>query len=115
VIPLNAKNIAALNFCENLANGNRGVKAFLVANMTGCTCCRDENFYSGPYRTKEEAEAVMVDHRKRSLLASQFAREGRYHITECHVLEYENLLVIDGETVNRGGWNQHNLDIGYTP
>lgn len=115
MIPLNAKNLAALNFCENLASGNGGVKAFLVSNRTGCTCCSDENFYSGPYRTIEEAEAIVKEHHTRGLLGSQYAPRGLYKVLECRVLEYQDLLIINGDTINRAGWNQYKLDIGYTP
>lgn len=58
------------------------VDVFVIYARTGCTCCSYENHYRGVYKTREQAEARVKEFEKMPLLASQFARQGRYSIEE---------------------------------
>ena len=58
------------------------IKIFTIYCSTGCSCCREDNHYRGPYRTREEAEKAAAGFRARSLLSSQFSSTGNYSIEE---------------------------------
>lgn len=68
---------------------------YFVRVSTGCSCCREQNFIEGPYRSRDEAQKWCEHHHKRATLSSQFADNGHQDIIE---LEYEragNWLIID--------------------
>jgi hypothetical protein len=75
-------------------------ECFVIAASTGCTCCASDNFYAGPWRTREQAQAATEGHTANRTLASQYARSGRYTIMEA---TYERLpdgrLILDGDYV----------------
>lgn len=57
-------------------------KVFIVECSTGCSCCRNENHYRGPYSSREIAEGRVETFREIPLLSSQYSKTGNYHIHE---------------------------------
>lgn len=58
------------------------MKAFTIYCSTGCTCCSNENHYRGPFSSREIAEEKVKHFREVRLLASQYSKNGNYHIYE---------------------------------
>lgn len=58
------------------------MKAYLIYCSTGCTCCSYENHYCGPFDSRETAQARAEQFKASARLASQYARNGRYTISE---------------------------------
>ena len=55
---------------------------YFVYASTGCSCCNYENHYRGPWRSRDAAEAMIARYHADRLLASQYARNGRYTVEE---------------------------------
>jgi len=70
-------------------------KLFLVECRTGCSCCSSENHLRGPYSSLEVAEARKKNFQETSLLSSQYAPNGVYHIKE-----YQGELLPDGRIIS---------------
>jgi len=64
--------------------GERAI-AFFIGCQTGCSCCRDENHHTGPYRSLHYARELVKEYTKTRRLASQYARSGHYSIGWCEV------------------------------
>jgi len=68
--------------------------AYFVNCATGCSCCNNENHYTGPYRKLESAQAAVEQFRKDRKLASQYSKTGNYSIcwAELEMLSDGGLL-----------------------
>jgi Ni,Fe-hydrogenase I small subunit len=79
--------------------GLEKIKVWYIEASTGCTCCRDQNFYQGFFRTKEEAEGIAKKWgtKGNNPLGSQYARYGIYkvHETEAEILPDERIIALD--------------------
>lgn len=53
---------------------------WIVYCSTGCSCCREDNHYRGPYSSLEKARAAVQQFTNWPLLSSQYAHNGRYEI-----------------------------------
>lgn len=73
---------------------NSKTKGFIIYCSTGCSCCSNENHYRGPFRTRTTAESRAAVYHSSRLLASQYAKNGRYEI-----LEVEIEILADGRVV----------------
>lgn len=84
-------------------------KAFVIYCSTGCTCCSSENHYRGPFSSREIAERRADDYHKARILASQYARNGRYEIEE-HEAEIlpDGRIIVDNTVF--GGWADDGYD-----
>ncbi len=71
------------------------MKAYTVYASTGCSCCSYENHYRGPYRDRSDAEQAIAHFSEIKLLASQYARSGRYNIYGEHDAE----ILPDGRVI----------------
>lgn len=62
------------------------LKLFIIHCQTGCTCCNYDDHTRGFYGTKEDAEKrvcyYLAKDSKFFPVASQYARQGVYHIEE---------------------------------
>jgi hypothetical protein len=75
------------------------IDVWIMHCSTGCTCCSDENFTQGFYKSEEEAQAVKAEYLKGNgnPLASQYAKYGRYSIEKCKAE-----LLPDGRMIVKG-------------
>jgi len=78
------------------------MKAYTIYCSTGCTCCSYENHYRGPFSSREKAEEAKAHYKEIRLLASQFARQGNYHIEECEAEQLPDGRIILGNLVFPG-------------
>ena len=71
--------------------------AFFVHCGTGCSCCNDENHYTGPYRSLKYAKDMVATYTKDRRLASQYARNGRYEIcwSDSEILQDGRIICSD--------------------
>lgn len=74
------------------------IKGFIVSCRTGCSCCSSENHYRGPFKTRETAEAKIIEFRAIPILASQYARRGNYSVEEAEIE-----VLPDGRVIVGGG------------
>lgn len=81
--------------------GNEKIKLWYMECCTGCTCCSYEDFYQGFYQNKEEAEAVKSEYLlgHENPLGSQYAKHGKYYISECEAEVLPDGRVIVEDTV----------------
>lgn len=78
-------------------------KGFVVHCRTGCTCCQSENHYRGPFKTRAFAKTRANGYHRDRVLASQFARNGRYSIQEVDIETLEGgRIIVDGRFVLDG-------------
>lgn len=84
---------------DELTSSSTG-ECFTVYCSTGCSCCANENHERGPFLMREEADKACEHYRSITLLASQYARHGRYEV-QTHTYERlpDGRLIIDGEKV----------------
>lgn len=61
-------------------NGVKTAIAFFISCQTGCSCCNDENHFTGPYRSLSYTKEVAEGYTESRRLASQYARNGIYEI-----------------------------------
>jgi hypothetical protein len=61
---------------------NPQIDLWYISCSTGCTCCSDQNFDQGFYKTEEAAQAQRIEwsNGNGNPLASQYARYGRYGV-----------------------------------
>ena len=78
------------------------MKAYVIECRTGCSCCSGDNHYRGPYSSKEVADRKAQSFHDARLLASQYAPNGRYHVTEHEAEQLPDGRVIVGRTVFNG-------------
>lgn len=88
-------------------------KAYFIEARTGCTCCSSDNFITGPYISKAEAEAEMVSMHDRKALASQFASNGRYSLISASLEVLPDGRWIIGESAVFKPDDQVPHDIGH--
>lgn len=69
-------------------------KAYVIYCSTGCSCCSSDNHYRGPFSSIEVAEERRKQYYKSKVLASQYARNGRYEIEE-----YDAEILPDGRII----------------
>lgn len=64
---------------------NPVIDLWYIECRTGCSCCSDQNFNIGFYKTIEEAGVVVEKYRRGegNPLASQYAKYGRYEVHSC--------------------------------
>lgn len=60
--------------------GIQKIQVWFVEARTGCTCCADENFETGPFATEALAEDCVRDYTRRRRLSSQYSRTGVYRV-----------------------------------
>lgn len=85
-----------LNGMEVFMLGESQAKAWVLHCSTGCSCCRSDNFYAGPFRTKEEARAQAQSFSRSARLSSQYSSSGNYYVEEVDLVEIGPVLIIDG-------------------
>ncbi len=71
-------------------------KMYIAEMTTGCTCCSGDNFFQGPYLSKEAAESVMASHAKNKTLRSQFADNGNQYLREVNYEIAGRWIIING-------------------
>ena len=76
-------------------------KGYAINCSTGCTCCSNEDFTEGLWRTKEGAQA-RIDFFKdpnahNNPLASQYSKKGNYSIEEVDVEKISGDRIIIGK------------------
>lgn len=71
--------------------------AYIIHAQTGCTCCNNDNFIEGIFKTIEEARQRRNYHIENRTLASQYAKNGIYTIYKVHCIKYEdsNGIIVD--------------------
>ncbi len=78
-------------------------KGYIVYCSTGCSCCAHENHYRGPFRTRQIADQRAETYREVSLLASQYAKNGRYSIQEVEIeILPDGRVIVSGTHVSPG-------------
>lgn len=104
-----------LNGADAITNNTGGQKAWVVHCSTGCTCCKNENFYQGPYRTIEDAEQSAAYNRQNPILRSQYSDTGVYKVEEVSLVDLGVVLIIDGwyATTNWDNWKMDRYHEGY--
>lgn len=90
-------------------------KAFMIHCTTGCSCCREDNHYCGPFSDRDIAKYWAKEFHDKKKLASQYAPNGCYDISEHDAEILPDGRLIIGNTVFPGwadenGWN----DMPYT-
>lgn len=70
-------------------------ECFVVEVMTGCTCCRDENFFEGPFMTIEDARKKAEYHKTNRTLRSQYAESGHQTIMKIDCELVGHWLILD--------------------
>jgi hypothetical protein len=58
------------------------IKVWFLRASTGCTCCADENFEAGPFKTEADAQERADTYRRTSRLASQYSPTGNYFVSD---------------------------------
>ena len=87
------------------------MEAFMIHCTTGCTCCSNKNHYCGPFSTRKIAEEYEGRFRSSKKLASQYAPNGHYHISE-HLAEVlpDGRVIIDCHIfpgwADENGWDE---------
>lgn len=75
---------------------------YMVRVSTGCTCCSNDNFIEGPWRSKEAAEKQAETHLKYGTLRSQFAERGCADIIEMPCEIAGSWIILDGQYAVKG-------------
>lgn len=88
---------------EQTVTSEKG-KCFILRVSTGCTCCSNENFIEGVWRTREAADKRAEHHRERRTLASQYARDGNQSVAEVDYELAGTWIILDGRYVVAGGF-----------
>ena len=57
-------------------------QVFIVECRTGCSCCSDENHYVGPFFSRAAIESWIANAKTIPYIASQYSKQGVYHIDE---------------------------------
>lgn len=73
------------------------IDIWFIDASTGCSCCDNENFQAGPFKSEQEAQERSDIYTRERRLASQYSKTGRYHI---HKEEGE--LLPDGRIICGG-------------
>lgn len=55
--------------------------AFFIECRTGCSCCANENHFTGPWRSLSRARQEVAYYRETRRLASQYSERGNYTIS----------------------------------
>ncbi|HVI43160.1 MAG TPA: hypothetical protein VM577_21335 [Anaerovoracaceae bacterium] len=77
--------------------------AYLVYCSTGCSCCRGDNHYRGPFASQEDAQKAVDHYKTIPLVASQYSRTGNYSIETATVEPISNgRLIINGTRIADG-------------
>jgi hypothetical protein len=87
--------------------------AFFISCSTGCTCCSNENFIDGPFRSLKRARETAQSYHDSKRLASQYASNGRYELgwSEVEILPDGRIVADDrifggfGDDPDYDGWN----------
>ena len=82
------------------------LKCFLVVVGTGCTCCRDDNFIEGVWRTREAAQARADYHLKYATLRSQFSDNGRANVLEIDYVLAGEWIILDERYAVKGPFQE---------
>jgi len=72
---------------------------YVISCRTGCSCCSSENHDRGPFKMKETADKKIEEYRDGPLLASQYARRGRYSVREVEIETLPDGRIIVGGTL----------------
>ena len=72
-------------------------KCYIIYCSTGCSCCRDQNHFRGPYQSREIAEEAKSHFSRTKLLSSQYSSSGNYSIEErnCEILPDGRIIIDD--------------------
>jgi len=92
-------------------------KGFILIGTTGCSCCRCNNFCSGIFSTKEEAQKEKEYHIRNKTCASQYSRTGNYDIKEVsYNLLSDDRIIIGGRVFESSTFEEtgeESTNIGY--
>jgi hypothetical protein len=73
------------------------IKLWYMYCSTGCSCCANENFYQGFYKTEDEASKIKEEYKRGNgnPLASQYSKYGNYkiHETEAELLPDGRMII----------------------
>lgn len=73
---------------------------YFIYASTGCSCCNHEDHYRGPWKSREAAQTIVPRYQASRLLASQYARNGRYTIEERQAeLLPDGRLIVDDRVI----------------
>lgn len=105
-----AERIAhVLNGMEVFMLGEKQDYAWVVHCTTGCSCCRSDNFYMGPFKSKGEAEDRVLRNKKDCVLSSQYSHTGNYYIEKVDLIEIGPILILDGWYATKE-WESFRMD-----
>lgn len=73
---------------------------FVIFCSTGCSCCRDENYWVGLYDNLEDTIEAAKSRWKSKSLCSQYSSNGEYYIHEIKVEDIShNRVIIENKLV----------------
>ena len=84
-------NVCSISYGAKMNNS----KCYIIECTTGCSCCRNENHYRGPYATREIAQEAEKCFHNIRLLSSQYSSSGNYYIREhdCEILPDNRIII----------------------
>jgi len=86
-----------MNATEPATSSSRTL--WFIYCQTGCSCCRRENHYTGPWSSEALAQAAAAGYEDTKRLASQWAPNGEYSIEEKEAEVLPDGRLIIGGTV----------------
>lgn len=70
---------------------------YLIRASTGCTCCAEENFIEGPWRTQEALSQRTASLKEQRRLRSQYSDHGVYSMIEIPYEIADSWIILDGQ------------------
>ena len=75
---------------------------FIIKAQTGCSCCKEENFIEGIFKTDEKALEFAMALYEEKAVASQYYPNGYYSIEEIEYEELSDNRIIIGSRIFEG-------------
>ena len=90
-------------------------QAWMIHCQTGCSCCRNDNHWCGPFSSPEIAEIYKQEFHDRKKLASQYAPNGYYSISAHDAELMDDGRIIVGSRIfekwaDDNGWEELDSD-----
>jgi hypothetical protein len=85
------------------------IKVWFLHASTGCSCCREDNFEAGPFKTEADASERAEAYRSSRRLSSQYSRTGNYTVSDAvdaELLPDGRIIVEDRVYSEWGGEHQ---------